>query len=171
MEATTDTETLLERPALADLPVEHLFDMKVELEPAQNIETAVGNRMTFVVKGGPIDGPKLKGELLPGGGDWLTVGTDLAGRVDIRATIRTDDGALIHYTALGIIKVPPQALARLANGERISIDESYIRTTPRFETSDERYSWLSEVVAASYNELVGNKIGGYRIDYRIYRIL
>jgi Protein of unknown function (DUF3237) len=166
MEATTVKETLLERPVLAEVPVEHLFDMTVELEPAQNIETAVGNRMTFVAKGGAIDGPNLKGELLPGGGDWLTVGSDLVGRVDIRATIRTDDDALIHYTGLGIIKVPPEALERLANGERIYFDESYVRTTPRFETSDERYSWLSEVVAVSYNELEGTKI-----DYRIYRIL
>jgi hypothetical protein len=139
--------------------------MTVELDPAQLIETAVGNRMTFVAKGGRIEGPKIKGELLPGGGDWLNIGSDLVGRADIRATIGTDDDALIHYTGLGIIKIPPEGLERLANGGRISLEESYVRTTPRFETADERYSWLSEVVAISYNELVGN-----RIDYRIYRV-
>jgi hypothetical protein len=160
------TRPLLERPVISELPVEHLFDMTVELEPAKLIGTAVGNRMTFIAKGGRIEGPKIKGELLPGGGDWLNVGTDLIGRVDIRATIRTDDEALIHYTGLGVIKIPPEGLERLANGERVTFEESYVRTTPRFETADERYSWLSEVVAVSYNELVGNKI-----NYRIYQVL
>jgi hypothetical protein len=170
MSSTTATEPtmqpLLDRPVISELPVEHLFDMTVELEPAQLIGTAVGNRMTFIAKGGRIDGPKIKGELLPGGGDWLNVGTDLIGRADIRATIRTDDEALIHYTGLGVIKIPPEGIQRLANGERVSFEESYVRTTPRFETADERYSWLTEVVAVSYNELVGNKI-----DYRIYQVL
>jgi len=162
----TATDPLHERPVLSELPVEHLFDMTVELEPAQLVETAIGNRMTFIAKGGRVEGPKIKGELLPGGGDWLLVGEDLVGRADIRATIRTDDDALIHYTGLGIIKIPPEGLERLANGERISFEESYVRTTPRFETADERYSWLSEIVAVSHNELVANKS-----DYRIYRVL
>src|SRR5206468_5112617 len=94
---TTETTPMLDREVLTQLPVEHLFDMRVDLEPAQLIGTPVGNRMTFISKGGRIDGPKLNGEVLPGGGDWLLAGDDLVGRADIRATIRTDDGALIHY--------------------------------------------------------------------------
>jgi Protein of unknown function (DUF3237) len=158
--------TLHERPLLTELPVEHLFDMSVDLEPAQVIQTPVGMRMTYIAKGGPIDGPALRGELLPGGGDWLVVGTDLIGRVDVRATIRTDDEALIHYTTGGVISIPPDGLERLAAGERLPFDETYVRTTPSFETSDERYAWLNGVVALGYNELSQD-----HIDYRIYRVL
>jgi hypothetical protein len=157
---------LLKRPVLSDLPVEHLFDMRVDLEPAQVIETAVGNRMTFISKGGRIEGPKLNGELLPGGGDWLNVGSDLVGRVDIRATIRTDDDALIHYTGQGVINIPPDGLQRLAAGERLPFEETYVRITPGFETNDERYAWLSGVVAVSHNELSQD-----HIDYRVYRVM
>jgi hypothetical protein len=164
--ATIDTSPLLERPVLAELPVEHLFDMKVDLEPAQLIETAVGNRMIFISKGGRIEGPRLNGELLPGGGDFLNIGTDLVGRADIRATIRTDDDALIYYTGLGVIKIPADGLQRLADGERIPFEESYVRIAPRWETSDERYAWLSETVAISHNELSQD-----HIDYRIYKVL
>ena len=103
--------------------------------------------------------------MLPGGGDWLQIGTDLIGRVDVRATIRTDDGVLIGYSAGGLIEVPPDGLARLAAGERLPWDETYIRTTPKFETSDERYAWLSKLVAVAYNELSPN-----HVDYRIYRV-
>ncbi|WP_006244860.1 DUF3237 domain-containing protein [Mycolicibacterium tusciae] len=153
-------------PLIDALPVEHLFDMHVNLQPAQPIMTPVGMRMTFITTDGVIDGPKLQGELLPGGGDWLLVGSDGVGRVDVRATIRTHDDALIHYEARGIIKVPADALARLTAGEVLGFDETYVRTTPTFETADERYAWLSGLVAVGYNILSPN-----HIDYRIYRVL
>jgi hypothetical protein len=153
-------------PLVPALPVEHLFDMHVNLQPAQAIATRVGARMTFITTGGTVDGPKLTGELLPGGGDWLLVGTDGVGRVDVRATIRTHDGALIHYEARGILRIPADGLDRLTAGEVLSFDETYVRTTPRFETADRRYAWLSEVVAVGYNILSPN-----HIDYRIYRVL
>ncbi len=161
------TATPVDQLPLVDaLPVEHLFDMHVNLAPAQPITTPVGARMTFVTTGGVIDGPKLTGEILPGGGDWLLVGADGAGRVDVRATLRTHDGVLIHYEARGIIKVPADGLARLAACEVLPFDETYVRTTPTFETADERYAWLSELVAVGYNILSPN-----HIDYRIYRLL
>jgi hypothetical protein len=164
---STATETTLhEGPKLSELPVEHLFDMAVDLEPAQLIPTKLGARMTFIAKGGTIEGPKVRGEILPGGGDWLVVGEDQIGRVDVRATLRTDDDALIHYTAGGVIKIPPDGLERLAAGERIPFAESYVRTTPKFETGDERYSWLNELVCVGHNELSQD-----HIDYRIYRVL
>jgi hypothetical protein len=153
-------------PLVTALPVEHLFDMHVNLEPPQPIPTPVGLRMTFITTGGVIEGPKLQGELLPGGGDWLTVGSDGTGRVDVRATLRTHDGALVHYESRGIIKIPADGVQRLAAGEVLPFADTYIRTTPKFETSDERYAWLSEVVALGYNILSPN-----HIDYRIYRVL
>jgi hypothetical protein len=153
-------------PLVTALPVEHLFDMHVNLQPAQPIPTPVGSRMTFITTGGVVEGPKLRGEVLPGGGDWLIVGSDGVGRVDVRATLRTHDGALIHYESRGIIKIPADGVQRLAAGEVLPFAETYIRTTPKFETSDERYAWLSEVVVLGYNILSPN-----HIDYRIYRVL
>jgi hypothetical protein len=153
-------------PLLDALPVEHLFDMYVDLEPAQLIPTAVGTRLTFVIRGGEVDGPKLHGALLPGGGDWLLVGSDHVGRVDVRATIRTHDDALIHCTARGVVKTPADGAARLAAGEVLPFEETYMRTTLEFETADQRYAWLSEVVTVGYNILSPN-----HVDYRIYQVL
>jgi hypothetical protein len=162
---TTAAIPLLDRPALTELPVEHLLDLRVDLEPAVPIATAVGAQMVFIAKTGTFEGPRLRGELLPGGGDWLLVGTDRIGRVDVRATLRTDDGALIHYTAGGVIKIPDDGLERLAAGDRLPFEETYVRTTPRFETADERYAWLSELVVIGHNELSQN-----HIDYRMYAV-
>jgi len=153
-------------PLIDALPVEHLFDMHVDLQPAQPITTPVGARMTFITTGGVIDGPKLRGEILPGGGDWLIVGSDGVGRVDVRATLKTHDGVLIHFEARGVINVPADGLDRLAAGDVLGFDETYVRTTPTFETADERYGWLSGLVTVGYNVLSRN-----HIDYRIYRVL
>lgn len=153
-------------PLVSALPVEHLFDMRVDLEPVQLIPTPVGTRMTFVTVGGVVDGPRLRGVLRPGGGDWVTVGADGIGRVDVRATIATHDGVLIHLAARGVIALPPDGLTRLANGEALPFTQTYVRTTPRFETSDERYGWLTAAAAVAYNALLPN-----RVDYRVYRLL
>jgi hypothetical protein len=171
MSSATGTRTaastpLLERPSLSELPVAHLVDVRVDLEPARLIATPVGAQMVFIAKGGSFEGPRMKGEVLPGGGDWLRVGEDRIGRVDVRAFFRTDDGALIDYRSGGIIKIPDDGLERLEAGERLPFEETYVRTTPKYETSDERYAWLNELVIVGHNELSKD-----RIDYRQYRVL
>jgi hypothetical protein len=164
---TADRVTpLFDRPLIGALPVEHLCDLSIELELGQVISTPLGTRLTFVVKGGHFEGPRFKGVMLPGGGDWVSVGTDGISRMDVRATLRTDDGVLIHYESHGILKFPVDGRQRLAKGERLSFDESYVRPTPRFETSDERYAWLCGIVTVGYGEY-----GPGRIDHRMYRIL
>jgi Protein of unknown function (DUF3237) len=167
MSAVAETSTpLLDRPRLSDLPVEHLCDFRVDLEPAVLIGTPVGARMVFVARGGRVEGERLKGDLLPGSADWLQVGDDTIGRVDVRGMVRTDDEAMIYYTARGVIQIPPDGLQRLEAGERLPFEETYVRTTPRFETSDERYAWLNELVIVGHNQLSKN-----HIDYRMYRVL
>jgi hypothetical protein len=157
---------LFERTPLGDLPVEHLLDLAVELEPPQAFPTPMGTRMTMVVRGGTFEGPRLRGDLLPGGGDWILAGSDGIGRLEVRATMKTDDGALIHLESRGKGKVSPEWMERLNAGERIPFDQSYIRTTPTLETGDERYAWLNEFVVVAYNELSPD-----HVDYRFYAVL
>jgi hypothetical protein len=166
MNAVATSAPLLDRPPLSDLPVEHLCDFRVDLEPVQLIGTPLAARMVFVAKGGVVEGPRIKGEMLPGSADWLRVGDDSIGRVDVRSMVRTDDGAMIYVTAGGVIQIPPDGLQRLADGEPLPFEETYVRTTPKFETSDERYTWLNELVIVGQNELSKD-----HIDYRMYRVL
>ncbi|GFG49814.1 hypothetical protein CQY20_03935 [Mycolicibacterium agri] len=164
--AAQRTAALDQLPHHDRLPAEHFFDMHVELQPAQLFSTTLGTRLTFIVDGAVVDGPRLRGEMLPGGGDWLLVGSDGVGRVDIRATLRTHDDALIHFESRGVITIPADGLDRLAAAEVLPFDETYVRTTPKFETGDERYLWLNGIVALGYGVLSQN-----RVDYRIYHLL
>ena len=87
-----------------DYSLEHLFSYVVSVEKPQMIgPLPEGIRAIFYVTKGEITGPKLRGRFLPGGGDWLTVRTDGVGILDVRATLESDDGALIYiaYTGVG----------------------------------------------------------------------
>ncbi len=133
------------------LKSELLFTMFATLEAPQQIgKTHEGTRSVFYATGGTIDGPKIKGTVLPGGGDWFRLREDGIGELDVRATFETDDGALIYTHYRGV-----------TNGKT-----GYFRTTPRFETSSEKYQWLTQLVAVG----VG-KAGGGGVSYTVYHIL
>ena len=113
---------LLDRPMLSELPVEHLCDLSIDLELGQVISTHLGTRLTFVVKGGRFEGPRFRGEMLPGGGDWVSLGADGISRMDVRATMRTHDGVLIHYDSHGILKYPPDGRFQNLRGDRLILN-------------------------------------------------
>jgi hypothetical protein len=155
------------RSAMPDtLELEHLLDIHVDLEPVQLVPSPGGTRMIFVAQGGTVSGERLSGEILPGGGDWLLVGSDRVGRIDVRTTIRTTDGALIAMTNTGVVALGDEALARFAAGEDVRCDEAYIRSAPLFETGAPAYSWLNSTVTVAINAL-----GPGYVDYRVFRVL
>ena len=60
----------------------------------------------------------------PGGSaDWLLVRADGVLELDFRATLRTDDGALIAMRSFGLRHGPPDVIAALGRGERVDPDQ------------------------------------------------
>ncbi len=152
---------------MADLKTELLCEVSVDLEPPQDVgNTPHGVRRIYYVKGGTLEGPKLKGEVLPGGGDWLLLRPDGAGELDVRGTIRTDDGHLIYTYYRGILSIPPEVVQRIFAGEEVDPSEYYFRTTPVYETSSEKYGWLNRTVAVAVGRVKPNWVG-----YSVYAIL
>ncbi|MDQ0013268.1 hypothetical protein J2W23_001647 [Variovorax boronicumulans] len=166
MSAILDKQALFEQPLLEAMPVRHLCDLRVDLETPIVVPTPRGTLVPYIGKGGRLDGPKLRGEFLPGSVDWVAIGADGISRLDIRGAMRTHDGALVYFESKGVAKLPADGRARLAKGERLAFSETYLRTTPKLETSDERYAWLNGLVLIGYNELSAG-----RIDFRIYQVL
>jgi hypothetical protein len=112
------------------------------------------NRRVSYIVGGSVEGDRLRGEVLPGGGDWSELGVAPDGAavtlIDVRSVWKTHDGALIYVTYGGRLVIPPAALADFrdpAKVERLPMDSYYFRIQPTFETADERYGWLNAVVA------------------------
>jgi hypothetical protein len=152
---------------MLDLKTEFLCEVSVDLEEPQEIgDTPHGNRRIFYVKGGTVEGPKIKGEVLPGGGDWLLVRPDGAGELDVRATIRTDDGHLVYCYYRGILHPPPEVALRVMQGEDVDPSEYYFRTAPVYETASEKYGWLNRIVAVAVGKFAPNWVG-----YKVYAVL
>jgi hypothetical protein len=146
--------------------LEHLYDMHADLEPPQLIGAApAGTRQIFIVKGGQLDGPSIKGEVLPGGGDWATARPDGAVQLDVRATVRTDDGAMVYAYYSGYIADAMNAAGRVFAGEDVPLTEYYFYTNPLFQTGAEKYEWLNRVVAVGRGRIVP---GG--VEYRVWAL-
>jgi Protein of unknown function (DUF3237) len=129
----------------------------------------VGQRAVVNVTGGSVRGPNIKGEIVAPAGDWLFVMPDGSNRLDVRFTIKTDDGAYIFVEYGGIIALSKDAVDRLAKGEVVNMSDNpgYFITAPRFMTESPKYSWLNHVQA------VGKMVSlqrGVRIRYDLFVI-
>lgn len=126
---------------------EFIFRLELELGPTIDIgDVPIGHRLIGPIAGGSfagpglsgnsgVRGPALKGEVLPGGGDWLFVRADGVLELDVRTTLRTADGALIYMPYTGLVAVPDGKMQEVMAGE-VPVD--YMTVSIRFETSAEQ---------------------------------
>ena len=127
-----------------------LMTLRLNTAAIQNVgATPHGTRVTFPITGGFFEGERLRGKVLPGGDDWTLLRGDGVLELDLRITLQTDDGALIHMTSFGIRHGPPDVIAALARGASIDPATYYFRTTPRFETGHPKYAFLNRLIAVS----------------------
>jgi hypothetical protein len=140
--------------------------LSAELDEPQPIgETPFGGRRIVYVKSGEFSGPRFKGDVLPGGGDWVLVRKDGVTQLDVRITLRTEDGALIFVTYRGVSNIPPELRKRILNGETVDPSEYYFRTTPYFETAAEKYAWLNKLVTVGVGKRTATGV-----EYSVYAI-
>ncbi|WP_328903409.1 DUF3237 domain-containing protein [Streptomyces sp. NBC_00441] len=163
---TTDRRTR----AVDEIRTAHLFDMVADLDPRLDFGGGpLGRRVLFGAGGGTFHGPRLRGTVLPGGGDWALFRPDGVMALDVRLTLRTDDDELLYMTYSGRWVTPPDLKADMADPvERHRIDPAryYFRTNPLFETGSKRYAWMNDLVCVGSGYLVD---GG--IAYRISQVL
>ena len=96
--------------------------------------------LIFNVKGGWVEGPRIKGKLVAPAADWLQILPSGAWRLDVRGTMVTDDEQMIFVSYNGIISFPEATGAKLASGSAIThADVDYFVTAPTFRTASEKY--------------------------------
>ena len=129
--------------------------------------TPLGYRGVFPVDGGTFEGERLRGTVNPGGADWITMRSDGTMMIDVRLTLTTHDGAPIGMTYTGLARArDPVNAERFRNREMLSFEETYLHTTPRFETGDARYLWVNDVIAVTNG--VRSAAGG---TYHVFAIV
>ncbi len=112
-----------------------------------------GTRSVATVTKAAFEGPNISATMPDGiaAGDWLTVRADGSFSLDVRLSLRTDDGADIYVSYVGV-------------GVRTD-DGVTIRTSPRFETGDEKYAWLNNAFTVGMGRLTEDGVA-----YDVYQI-
>ena len=120
------------QPAAEQLPrSEFVFEERVNVGEAVKVgDTAFGFRQYIPITGGKIAGPKLNGDVLPGGWDyqlWLGNG---CGTLSADYFLRADDGTIIHILNESFTCTSPQT----------KDERSFFH--PRFEVPKGKHDWL-----------------------------
>lgn len=149
---------------------EYLMTYQVLLDAPTPIDSSL---MVINVKPteGWAKGPKISGTFQAPGADWLRVMPSGALRLDVRAVLKTDDGALIYVTYNGIIQHSPESAEKMSRGEVLTANDiPYFVTAPTFQTSSPTYAWLNSVQAVGKMVEIKLGEGGYvRYDTFIVR--
>jgi hypothetical protein len=121
-------------------------------------KTPVGERRVINILGGQVDGPRLRGQILPGGADWQIARPDGAADIQARYTIQSESGGLVLVSSEGLRHGPPEVLAQLARGENVDPALYYFRTLMRFETADPALDWMNRVLAIAHGARLPNAV-------------
>jgi hypothetical protein len=145
------------------IQTEYLMTIHAPINPPLGVDQSLV--VVNVPAGGWVEGPRIKGKLVAPGGDWLHVMPSGILRLDVRATIQTDDNELIFVSYNGVIQCSKEQTDRLNAGEQLKAGDCHFVTAPTFETKSERYGWLNAVQAVG--KMVSLK-GGDHVEYELF---
>lgn len=152
---------------MPELRSEYLFTITVTVDALHDVGTVpLGIRHLDMLGKGRFEGPRLKGEVLPGGIDQKIFRADGAMNPNVRLVLRTDDEALIYMHYTGVRYGSPAVMDRIAAGETVDPSEYYLRNTPYFETASATYDWLNRIVSVG----VGRRMPDHAA-YDVFQIL
>jgi hypothetical protein len=113
---------------------------------------AAGERRIVPILGGRVSGPRLEGEILPGGADFQLIRPDGVAEIEARYALRLQDGALVYVVNRGLRHAAPEDMARLLRGEPVPPERVYFRTAPAFEAASPAHAWLQRSLFVGFGE-------------------
>ena len=148
----------------ANVDLEYVCSYWAALTPPEVVgPVAEGVRVNFFVTAGEVAGPKMRGRLRTGGGDWLLLRSDGIGLLDVRATMELDDGALVYTTYGGVVDLGPDGYNQFLKG--ILPPRPELRIVPRYHTSHTDYLWLNRLQCVGVGVL---DVAKSKVSYDIY---
>jgi hypothetical protein len=145
------------------LETEYIMTVYAPLDPPQCIDETLS--IFCVGQGGWGKGPKIDATIIQPAADWIERMPNGSSRIDVRLTLKTDDGALIYVRYNGAVRHTEAS----RDQDIVTSDDSYFIIAPTFRTSDPRFAWLNNVQAIG--KLVQRKRGdGGFIKYDIFAI-
>jgi hypothetical protein len=139
---------------MESLPHRHLTTLTLYVDfaaIAQIGATRAGHRGIAPLTGGQFEGERLSGRVL-GGHDWVVTRTDGTMALDVRLTLETVDGARVYLAYTGSFLGSADSLKRFRSGELLSPGDYQLRTVAKFESGDDRYRWLEDMIVVGIGE-------------------
>jgi hypothetical protein len=152
--------------------LEHVSTLQIDLAADMHDlgpDGPFGHRFLLDIAGGDVSGEALSGTVARGGGDWMLLGRDGWGRLDVRFAIKTEDGATVTYTGTGLLQFNEAVATALGNGAATDFEDQYYRTAGRLECGDPRYAWVNQSMFVTEGRLSPRETGR-GIEARILRI-
>ncbi|MBB2911008.1 hypothetical protein FHS43_002273 [Streptosporangium becharense] len=122
------------------------FEIRASLAPTLHVGHGDGEKTEFTpITGGTVDGPLLRGLVLPSGGDW----SNTRGRVcelDARYLLQAEDGAVIDIINRGYYHEGAETPDQYDDDLQVTHAGVYYRTSPVFRTDAPAHRWLAETV-------------------------
>ena len=130
------------------LPNEFLLEARVDIAAGVDAGlTPLGLRRIVPITGGSFEGPKLRGQVIPGGEDRQLFRSDGVLEVEAFYALRTDDGTVIVVNNRGFWHGSPEVGAKLMQGEEVDPSLYYFRTCARLEAPvGGPYAWLNRTI-------------------------
>jgi hypothetical protein len=124
------------------------FEARADIGPGEHIGNGAGDELDFTpITGGAVDGPRLQGTIVPGGGDWAVRRGPKVWELDAHYLIRAADGALIDIVNRGYYRTTTSdVMTRADAGEHVGTSLVYFRTSPVFRTDAPAHRWLAETM-------------------------
>jgi hypothetical protein len=124
-----------------------------------------GARAVGTVADGRVKGDRITGRVIGPSADWAIIGPDGFAQIDVRAQIRTDDGAdlYIHYT--GSLELTDAITAALFGDGQTDFGDAYWWTHVRLESGSEQYRWVNRTLFVGQGRAAADGI-----EYEIYRL-
>ena len=145
----------------------HLMQMKATVAaPVEIGPMPIGTRRIFQATGGSFEGDRLRGEVLPGGGEWFLDAGEGMGQVDVRLLLRTDGGVPIYLRYSGTMDFNETVGAKLAAGQSTDYGDNEFLTQVRFECADPSLDWLSRAIAVGEGRMHPDCV-----EYAIYQVV
>jgi hypothetical protein len=139
---------------------EFTFEANISCDPPRVVGPGkYGQHQVIPINGGSFAGPRIRGEVLPGGADSQLIRADGVLELEARYTIRAEDGALITVRNRG--------LANMAESDANGV---YVRTIPEFEAAvGGSHEWLNKWLFVGTLRVVS--FNPILVQVRVFRVL
>ncbi|NVK42555.1 MAG: DUF3237 domain-containing protein [Oceanospirillaceae bacterium] len=149
-----------------DSKMEHVCRLDYQLaEPEIIGPVGEGLRIITPIAGGEVSGLRLNGKICPTGADWALIRRDGVVVIDVRATLETNDGALIQLTYTGRGDLGEGGYESFLRGDPVPVTE--LQIVPVMQCAHPDYLWLDR---PQFVGVGAADLANLKVSYDIYKL-